>query len=83
MSTTDQTSVAPTAMSWSPISSQLAVDEHALVRDRGVERRVGEQAEQQRADDPADEVHADDVERVVVAELELDAAPRRSRSRRR
>ena len=58
----------PTATSWSPISSQLPLDEHALVHDRRVEGPVGEQPEQQRADEPADEVHADDVERVVVAE---------------
>ena len=31
---------------------------------------------EQRADDAADEVDADDVERVVVAELELQARPR-------
>ena len=36
-------------------------------------RRVGEQAEQDRAEEAADEVHGDDVERVVVAEPELQA----------
>ena len=33
--------------------------------------RVGEQADEQRADQAADEVDADDVEAVVVAGLEL------------
>ena len=32
---------------------------------------VGEEADEQRADEAADEVHADDVEGVVVAELDL------------
>ena len=62
-----------TATSWSPISSQLPFDEDTLVHDSGVERPVGEEPEQQRTDDPADEVHADHVERVVVAEAELHA----------
>ena len=39
----------------------------------GLYRRVREDPDEQRADDPADEVHADDVERVVVAELGLQA----------
>ena len=52
--------------------SPAAAEEHAVLAGR-VDRRVGEQPEQDRADDPADEVHRDHVERVVVAELELQA----------
>ena len=44
---------------------------------------AGEEADQQGADDAADEVDADDVERVVVAELLLQARPRTGRSHRR
>ena len=50
-----------------------AVVEHARLDDaRAAEEvRLGEEADEQRADEPADEVHADDVEGVVVARLGL------------
>ena len=40
-------------------------------RDSPLERLVGEEPQEERTDDAADEVDGDDVERVVVAELEL------------
>ncbi len=52
--------------------------EQALVDDRAVDRGLGEEAEQQRADEPADEVHGDDVEAVVELERLLDARGRGS-----
>ena len=47
--------------------------EQARVADRGVDRGVGEQGEQQRPDQAAQEVHGDDVEAGVEAERLLDA----------
>jgi hypothetical protein len=50
--------------------SQAAAVEHALVA--GGELAVGDDADHERADEAADEVDADDVERVVVAEAVLE-----------
>ena len=50
---------------------QPAAEEEA-VGTRGVHGLGGEEAEQHRAEQPADQVHADDVEGVVVAEAELE-----------
>ena len=50
---------------------EAAAVEEAL--DVGLALAGGEEADQQGADDTADEVDADDVERVVVAELVLQA----------
>ena len=51
--------------------------EAAAVQDALVARRrtalIGDDADHERADEPADEVDADDVERVVVAQAVLEA----------
>ena len=49
---------------------RCTAEEHA-VGTEAVDRRVGEQAEATAADDAANQVHADHVERVVVASLNL------------
>ena len=64
-------SVTTEATTWSHEQLGAAAEEEALVDDQLVHRAVGEEAEQQGADEAADEVDADDVEGVVVAELEL------------
>src|SRR3954451_6124497 len=46
--------------------------EEALLELQPEEGRVGEEPDQQRADEPADEVHPDDIEGVVEPGLELD-----------
>ena len=50
---------------------QATTEEHTIGPDL-VDGLVGEEPEQQRPDDTADQVHADDVERVVVLQPELD-----------
>ena len=53
---------------WSPSSVGAAAEEHALVDDRRVDGRVGEEAEQERAQQAAHQVDGDDVEAVVELE---------------
>ena len=80
VTTKEYTSVATTATNWSPRRREApTVHEHAVAA-RRVDRLVGEETEQQRTDDAADEVHADDVERVVEAQLELQVHRARNRS---
>ena len=67
LTTNEYTRVAPTATSLVAEQRQpAAVKEHAVATGR-VHRLVGEEAQQQRADDAADEVDTHHVERVVVA----------------
>ena len=70
VTTNEYTSVATTATTWSPNSATTSVHEHP-VAPAGFDRLVGEEPEEQRPDDAAHEVDADDVECVVEAELEL------------
>ena len=82
VTTNEYTSVASTATQLVAEQPEAAAVQEHPVAARGVDRLVGEEAEQQRADDPADEVHADDVERVVEAQHELQVHRRSSRRRR-
>ena len=66
LTTTEYTSVAPTAIDL--VAEQAdATAENRPLRPAGFTALSAKKPEQQRADDAADQVHADDVERVVVA----------------
>ena len=66
---TRSTSVTTEATIWSSSSVGTAAEEHALVgRPTALIGAVGEEAEQDRTDEPTDEVDGDDVEAVVELE---------------